>query len=101
MLSKDLDRGSRAFWTLAYMLLFMVIPTGFEMVLVCTALNTQAGFQFIAIASIAVLSYVTWTYVVTNWRARFRSRYNQLDSRLGGLIVDSLLNYETVKYFGS
>ncbi|CAD2216034.1 mitochondrial ABC transporter ATM [Angomonas deanei] len=101
VLSKDLDRGSRAFWQLAYALLFMVVPTCFEMTLVCTALNAQAGPQFIGIALVAVFSYVGWTLAVTNWRAKFRARYNALDSRVGGLIVDSLLNYETVKYFGS
>lgn len=101
VLCKDLDRGSRAFWTLAYTLLFMVVPTTFEMGLVCLALNTQAGPQFIAIALVAVVSYVSWTLAVTNWRSKYRTRYNTLDSRVGGLIVDSLLNYETVKYFGS
>ncbi|KPA84942.1 putative mitochondrial ATP-binding cassette protein subfamily B, member 3 [Leptomonas pyrrhocoris] len=101
VISKDLDRGSRAFWSLAYALLFMVVPTTFEMGLVCCALNTQAGPQFIGIALVAVVAYVSWTFLVTNWRAKFRTRYNALDSRCGGLIVDSLLNYETVKYFGT
>ncbi|TPP47332.1 ABC transporter family protein [Leishmania donovani] len=101
VLSKDLDRGSRAFWSLAYVLLFMIAPTIFEMGLVCYALNSQAGPQFIGIALIAVFSYVAWTFLVTNWRSKFRTRYNALESRVGGLIVDSLLNYETIKYFGS
>ncbi|XQJ29849.1 ATP-binding cassette protein subfamily B, member 3, putative [Leishmania guyanensis] len=101
VLSRDLDRGSRAFWSLAYVLLFMITPTIFEMGLVCYALNTQAGPQFIGIALIAVVSYVAWTFSVTNWRSKFRTRYNALESRVGGLIVDSLLNYETIKYFGS
>ncbi|CBZ29709.1 putative ABC transporter [Leishmania mexicana MHOM/GT/2001/U1103] len=101
VLSKDLDRGSRAFWSLAYVLLFMIAPTIFEMGLVCYALNSQAGPQFIGIALIAVFSYVAWTFSVTNWRSKFRTRYNALESRVGGLIVDSLLNYETIKYFGS
>ncbi|GET91655.1 abc transporter, putative [Leishmania tarentolae] len=101
VLSKDLDRGSRAFWSLAYVLLFMIAPTIFEMGLVCCALNSQAGPQFIGIALIAVSSYVAWTFLVTNWRSKFRSRYNALESRVSGLIVDSLLNYETIKYFGS
>ncbi|KAG5471139.1 hypothetical protein CUR178_02450 [Leishmania enriettii] len=101
VLSKDLDRGSRAFWTLAYVLLFMITPTIFEMGLVCYALNTQAGPQFIGIALVAVVSYVAWTFSITNWRSKFRTRYNALESRVGGLIVDSLLNYETIKYFGS
>ncbi|KPI90148.1 putative ABC transporter [Leptomonas seymouri] len=100
VISKDLDRGSRAFWTLAYTLLFLIVPTVFELGLVCCALNTLAGPQFISVALVAVVAYVSWTYLVTNWRARFRTRYNALDSRCGGLIVDSLLNYETVKYFG-
>ncbi|KAG5470724.1 hypothetical protein LSCM1_01970 [Leishmania martiniquensis] len=101
VLSRDLDRGSRAFWALAYVLLFMITPTIFEMGLVCYALNTQAGPQFIGIALVAVVSYVAWTFSITNWRSKFRTRYNALESRVGGLIVDSLLNYETIKYFGS
>ncbi|KAG5496378.1 hypothetical protein JKF63_02680 [Porcisia hertigi] len=101
VLSKDLDRGSRAFWTLAYVLLFMIVPTVFEMGLVCYALNTQAGVQYIGIALTAVASYVVWTLLITNWRSKYRTRYNALESRVGGLVVDSLLNYETIKYFGS
>ncbi|KEG14572.1 ABC transporter [Trypanosoma grayi] len=100
VISKDLDRGSRAFWSLAYALLFMIVPTAFEVVLVCTVLQNAAGFAFIATALTAVFSYIGWTYVVSNWRAEYRARFNKGDSRVGGLTVDSLLNYETVKYFG-
>ncbi|CCW60332.1 unnamed protein product [Phytomonas sp. EM1] len=101
VLSKDLDRGSRAFWSLAYALLFLVVPTAFEMVLVCVALNSQAGVQFIGLALAAVFSYILWTYTVSNWRTRFRRRYNELESRVGGITVDALLNYETIKCFGT
>ncbi|RNF27141.1 putative ATP-binding cassette protein subfamily B, member 3 [Trypanosoma conorhini] len=100
VLSKDLDRGSRAFWALAYALLFLIVPTAFEVVLVCTALQTSAGLSFILTALSAVFAYIGWTYAVSNWRAVYRERYNKGDSRVGGLTVDSLLNYETVKYFG-
>lgn len=100
VVSKDIDRGSRAFWSLAYSLLFMVLPTALEMVLVGGALGTQAGSNFVITAVVAVVSYVGWTYVVTNWRAKYREQYNQADSKVGGMMVDSLLNYETVKFFG-
>ncbi|ORC87404.1 ABC transporter [Trypanosoma theileri] len=100
VLSKDLDRGSRAFWSLSHALLFMILPTAFEVVLVCTALQTSAGPAFIITALSAVFSYIGWTYVISNFRAQYRDRFNKSDSRVGGLIVDSLLNYETVKYFG-
>ncbi|CBH18790.1 ABC transporter, putative [Trypanosoma brucei gambiense DAL972] len=100
VLSKDLDRGSRAFWSLAHALLFMVIPTAFEVVLVCTVMKSCAGTPFILTAFSAVVLYIGWTYVVSNWRAEYRARFNKGDSRVGGLTVDSLLNYETVKYFG-
>ncbi len=99
VLSKELDRGSRAFWSLSYALLFMVVPTAFEMTLVCGVLQSQAGGVFVGIAVVAVGSYVAWTYVVTQYRAKFRESYNNAESRLGGMVVDSLLNYETVKYF--
>lgn len=99
VLSKDLDRGSRAFWSLAFALVFTVFPTIFEMGLVAAVLQKQAGFVLVATASSSVLLYVAWTYVVTNWRAKYRDRYNAADSKVGGMIVDSLLNFETVKYF--
>ena len=99
VLSKDMDRGSRAFWSLSYALLFMVVPTAFEMTLVCGVLQSQAGGIFVCIASFAVVAYVGWTYIVTQWRAKHRDRYNASESELGGIVVDSLLNYETVKYF--
>ncbi|CCW68398.1 unnamed protein product [Phytomonas sp. Hart1] len=99
VLSKDLDRGSRAFWSLAYALLFLVVPTAFEMVLVCAALNSHAGTQFIGLALTAVFSYILWTYIVSNWRTQFRRRYNELESRVGGITVDALLNYEAIKCF--
>ncbi|CUF40352.1 ABC transporter, putative [Bodo saltans] len=100
VLSKDMDRGARAFWSLSYAVLFMIIPTIFEMSLVCTALQTQAGTYFVVTALVAVVSYVWWTYAVTAWRAKYRDKYNKLESRVGGLMVDTLLNYETIKYFG-
>ncbi|KAG8346580.1 putative ABC transporter [Trypanosoma vivax] len=99
VLSKDLDRGSRAFWSLAHALLFMIVPTAFEVVLVCIVMQKYAGVAFIATALSAVVSYIGWTYVVSNWRAEYRARFNKSDSRVGGLTIDSLLNYETVKYF--
>lgn len=99
VLSKELDRGSRAFWSLSYALLFMVVPTAFEMTLVCGVLQNQAGAVFVGIALVAVVAYVAWTYVITQYRAKFRESYNTAEGKLGGIVVDSLLNYETVKYF--
>lgn len=101
VLSKDLDRGSRAFWNFAYMLLFLITPTIFEMGLVGTALYTQGGGQFILIGASAIAMYVVWTVTVTNWRAKFRTRFNTYDSKVSGMVVDSLMNFETVKYFGA
>lgn len=101
VLSKDLDRGSRAFWNFAYILLFLITPTLFEMCLVGTALYTQGGSQFILVGTTAIIAYVVWTFSITNWRAKFRTRFNFYDSKVGGHVVDSLMNYETVKYFGS
>lgn len=100
-LSKDLDRGSRAFWNFAYILLFLITPTLFEMCLVGTALYTQGGGQFILVGTMAIATYVLWTFSVTNWRAKFRTRFNYYDTKVSSRVVDSLMNYETVKYFGS
>eukprot|EP00906_Rhabdomonas_costata_P010805 RCo015186 len=100
VMAKDIDRGSRAFWSLTYVLLFMAIPTAFEITLVCGILSAQAGTKFVAVAATAVVAYVGWTHWVTTWRVKIRHSYNAADSALGGLLVDSLLNFETIKYFG-
>lgn len=99
--TKVLDRGSRAFTSMAWCTMFVVVPTAFEMSLVCFLLQQQVGFEFVVISLGAVVVYVAWTTTVTNWRAQFRDRYNEEETRTSGMVVDSLLNYETVKYFGN
>jgi ABC-type transport system involved in Fe-S cluster assembly fused permease/ATPase subunit len=97
--TKVLDRGSRAFASMAWCLLFVFIPTGFEMGLVCLLLQNQVGGQFVLVAVSAVLSYIAFTTKVTNWRAQFRDAYNEQETKCSSMVVDCLLNYETVKYF--
>jgi ABC-type transport system involved in Fe-S cluster assembly fused permease/ATPase subunit len=100
-ITKVLDRGSRAFSSMAWCILFVFIPTGFEMGLVCLLLQKQVGIQFVVIAVSAVVTYVGWTTTVTNWRAKFRDAYNDQETKCSSMVVDSLLNYETIKYFRS
>jgi ABC-type transport system involved in Fe-S cluster assembly fused permease/ATPase subunit len=100
-LAKDLDRGSSAFAAVTFDVFFALAPTAIEMILVCYVLQTHAGFSFVSTAFIAVASYFIYTAKVTQWRQKFRARYNEADSKLGGIIIDSLINYETVKYFGA
>jgi ABC-type transport system involved in Fe-S cluster assembly fused permease/ATPase subunit len=99
--TKILDRGSRAFNSMAWCTMFVIAPTGFEMVLVCALLQQQVGIEFVAIALTAVVVYVAFTTKVTNWRTKLRDGYNEHETKTSSIVVDSLLNYETVKYFGN
>jgi ABC-type transport system involved in Fe-S cluster assembly fused permease/ATPase subunit len=82
-----------------YLIVFMLAPTMFEMGLVCTVLQHQVGFQFVATALVSVGAYFVWTYAVTEYRAKYRNAYNDLQNKSGAMIIDSLINFETVKYF--
>lgn len=98
-LTRVLDRGSRAFSNLSFILLFILVPTAFEMLLVCGMLHTQAGFSFVVTAVVAVATYVAFTFYITNLRNKFREQYNERETRAASMVVDSLINFETVKYF--
>lgn len=100
-ISRDIERGSRSVAQLLNFLVFSILPTVFEIVVVCTILFYQFGIWFALITLLTVSIYFVYTYKVTEWRIKFRVDMNNADSRANSAAVDSLINFETVKYFGN
>jgi len=99
--TRDIERGTRGISTLISYTLFSILPTLVEIVLVMVYLGTQYDLWFSLITLVALTIYVAFTVVVTEWRTSFRRKMNELDSKANVRAIDSLLNYETVKYFGN
>ncbi len=99
--SRDIERGTRGISTLLNYMLFSIIPVILEFSLVAAVLLSKFDWRFAAITFGAVAIYLTFTVSVTEWRMEFRRRVNELDSRANTRAIDSLLNYETVKYFNN
>jgi len=100
-LTRDVERGQRGISTLISYALFSILPTLIEITLVLTILVARYDWTFSAITLGALLLYITFTVLVTEWRTHFRRTMNELDSKANTRAIDSLLNYETVKYFGN
>eukprot|EP00949_MAST-11_sp_MAST-11-sp1_P004181 g4181.t1 len=100
-LTRVLDRGSRSIQYVMSALIFNVAPTILELGLVCAILTSKMGAQYAAVSVATIASYVAYTVSVTQWRTTFRQQMNKLDSEATTKAVDSLINYETVKYFGN
>ncbi len=100
-LTRDIERGTRAISTLVSFTLYSILPTLVEIGLVISylAIKYEPWFALIAICALAV--YIVYTVLVTEWRTHFRRAMNELDSKANTRAIDSLLNYETVKYFGN
>ncbi len=100
-MTRDIERGTRAVHSLISYSLYSIIPTVIEVALVLTLLGTKFDMAFVWITVVALVGYVAFTVGVTSWRTRFRREMNELDSKAHTRAVDSLLNYETVKYFNN
>jgi ABC-type transport system involved in Fe-S cluster assembly fused permease/ATPase subunit len=100
-LTRDVERGQRGISSLTSFALFSILPTLVEIVLVCSILLARYDWTFAATAGGALAIYIAFTIVVTEWRTHFRREMNELDSKANTRAIDSLLNYETVKYFGN
>jgi ABC-type transport system involved in Fe-S cluster assembly fused permease/ATPase subunit len=100
-LSRVIERGNRAIELLFRISLFNLIPTIIELVLVFGILWYMLDFAIAGITLATVVVYITYTMVVTEWRIRFRRTMNEADTSANTRAIDSLLNYETVKYFGN
>jgi len=100
-LTRDVERGQRGISTLISYALFSILPTLIEITLVLSILVVRYDWTFSAITLGALVLYITFTVLVTEWRTHFRRTMNELDSKANTRAIDSLLNYETVKYFGN
>lgn len=100
-LSRVVERGIRSIDFLFRFLLFNIGPTFLELAIAATAFWIAFSWEFAAIATFIVLSYIAFTVLTTEWRLRFRRDMNKKDTEANARAVDSLLNYETVKYFGA
>ena len=99
--TRDIERGTRGISTLISYTLFSILPTLVEISLVLGYLSLQYDIWFSVITITALSIYILFTVFVTEWRTNFRRTMNDLDSKANVRAIDSLLNYETVKYFGN
>jgi ATP-binding cassette, subfamily B, heavy metal transporter len=99
--SRDIERGTRGISFLLNFMLFNILPTLLEISLVMGILMIQYDIWFSVIIFLTLLAYITLTLIVTEWRMIFRRTMNNMDSKANTQAIDSLLNYETVKYFGN
>ena len=98
-LARDLERGTRGISFLMRFFVFNIVPTVVEIMLVTVILFYNYGITFAAITVISVIIYVGFSIVTTNWRTEFVRQVATADSEASTISIDSLLNYETVKYF--
>ncbi|MHB8915914.1 MAG: ABCB family ABC transporter ATP-binding protein/permease [Thiobacillus sp.] len=100
-ITRDIERGSKAISSLVGYLLFRITPTVLEILMVAGILFVKLDWVFGVITLITLAAYIGFTVTITDWRTQFVRRANTLDSEAYGRAIDSLLNYETVKYFGN
>lgn len=100
-ISRDMERGAQSISSILNYLVFNIVPTAAEFALVATILliNYQVGFATVIFLTVAI--YIGFTLFVTEWRMHYRHDMNRLDSQANGYAMDSLMNYETVKYFNN
>ncbi len=99
--TKVIERGTKSIDTMLYFLLFNIAPTIIELVVVTVTFWIMFGSSLVAATLVMVVAYTWFTWAVTNWRAKLREEMNDMDTRTVSRAVDSLLNYETVKYFNA
>jgi len=98
---RDLERGTQSLSSLINYMIFIILPTIIEVFLVGAILLITYDINFAFITFVTIIVYTLFTLKVTNWRMNFRHDMNRLDSEANSIAVDSLLNYETVKYFNN
>nr|WP_294850282.1 ABC transporter ATP-binding protein/permease [uncultured Sphingomonas sp.] len=100
-LTRIVERGTKSIDTMLYFLLFNIAPTIIELAGACIIFYLKFGWGLVAATLVMVVTYITFTRRVTEWRSSLQRAMNEDDNRAIGRAVDSLLNYETVKYFGA
>ncbi|ORY12587.1 iron-sulfur clusters transporter atm1, mitochondrial precursor [Clohesyomyces aquaticus] len=100
-LTRAIDRGTKGISFLLTSMVFHVLPTALEIMLVCGILTYQYGFKFALVTGSTMAAYTAFTILTTSWRTKFRKQANAADNRAATVAVDSLINYEAVKYFNN
>jgi ATP-binding cassette, subfamily B, heavy metal transporter len=100
-LGRVIQRGTTGIEFLLSFMLFNIVPTLVEMGLVCGILWSLFDFSFALVTFVTIAGYIAFTLTVTEWRTKYRRRMNESDNEANSKAIDSLLNYETVKYFGN
>jgi ABC-type transport system involved in Fe-S cluster assembly fused permease/ATPase subunit len=100
-LSRDIERGTRSVSSLMNFMVFSILPTLVEISLVAVILLSRYDIWFTVVTLVAVILYIVFTMRVTEWRMKYRVSMNKFDSQANTQAIDSLMNYETVKYFGN
>jgi len=100
-LSRSIERGTKGIDFLLNFMLFNIIPTLLEIALVCGILWGLFSFWYALVTFTTIASYIAFTFAVTEWRLKYRRQMNETDNVANTRAIDSLLNYETVKYFGN
>jgi ABC-type transport system involved in Fe-S cluster assembly fused permease/ATPase subunit len=100
-LTKIVERGAKSIDMMLYFLLFNVAPTLIELAAACVIFGIKFGPGLVVATLVMVVAYIAFTRVVTEWRTQFQRRMNEGDNQAIARAVDSLLNYETVKYFNA
>jgi len=99
--TKTIERGTKSIDSMLYFLLFNIAPTIIELVAVGIIFYINFGAGLVMATALTVIAYILITRWITEWRTKLRAKMNQLDGQALSRAVDSLLNYETVKYFGA
>ncbi|MEM7400363.1 MAG: ABC transporter ATP-binding protein/permease [Pseudomonadota bacterium] len=100
-ITRDLERGTQSLSSIINYMVFIILPTFVELGLVAAILLGAYALKFSFATLATVILYIGFTLLVTNWRMKYRHEMNRLDSQANSIAVDSLLNYETVKYFNN
>ena len=100
-LTRSIERGTKGIDFLLNFMLFNILPTLLQIFLVCGILWAVYGFWYALVTFVTVGGYIVFTIMVTEWRIKFRRQMNESDNTANTRAIDSLLNYETVKYFGN
>ncbi len=100
-LSRVIERGVKGIEFLLSFMLFNIVPTLVEILMVCGILWVMFDFWFAFVTFVTIVSYIAFTLITTEWRLKYRKAMNQKDTEANTKAIDSLLNYETVKYFGN
>jgi len=99
--SRDIERGTRGISFLLSFLVFSILPTLVEITLIALILFSNYNVWFALVPFATAVVYIAFTLIVTEWRMKYRRKMNEMDSKANTRAIDSLINFETVKYFGN